>query len=182
MAVRVIINDISLYIPHYTPSLSIQKLLLRHILSKIPTELSYIKRSSYKKDTTIENNWTFELGVGNGVDAPLYIRVGFVQRDQFNQQQQNIDTFYRASVANTQCTIGSEQFPDAGINCKFAIDKYSQAYEENVSCIRHSAKDNILQPYITQKDFISSNSYPDGNPCNNLYVFDIRHHQDYRSA
>ena len=44
------------------------------------------------------------------------------------------------------------------------------------------AKDNILQAYITQKDFITSNNYPDGNPGYNLYVFDIRHHQDYSSA
>ena len=73
---------------------------------------------------------------------------------------------------------GSEKFPDSGINCNYAIDKYSQAYGEVVSCFRHSAKDNILQPYITQKDFVTSNNYPDGNPGYNLYVFDIRHHQD----
>ena len=43
-AERVIIDDISLYVPHYTPSISNQKLMLSHIVSKAPTELTYIKR------------------------------------------------------------------------------------------------------------------------------------------
>ena len=37
---RVVIHDISLYVPHYTPSISNQKLMLGHIVSKTSTELS----------------------------------------------------------------------------------------------------------------------------------------------
>ena len=122
LAARVIINDINWYIPHYTPSIANQKLLLEHIISKSSTKLSYIKRSSYIKDVTTENFWSFELGVGNGVDVPIYIKVGFMQRNQFNQQHQNNDTFYRPSVGNDQAIIGSEKFPDAAINCIYAID------------------------------------------------------------
>ena len=40
----------------------------------------------------------------------------------------------------------------------------------------------MLQSFKTQKDFITSNSYPDGNPGFKLNVFDIRHHQDLSSA
>ena len=105
-----------------------------------------------------------------------------MQRDQFNQQHQNSDTFYRPSVVNAQCVVGSDKFTDAGINCNYAIDKFSPAYGEIVSCFRHLAKDNILQPYITQKDFVTSKNCPYGNPGYNLYIFDIRHHQDYTSA
>ena len=47
---------------------------------------------------------------------------------------------------------------------------------------RHLSRDKILQPYITQKHFITTNDYPDGNPGYNLYDFDIRHHQHYSSA
>ena len=35
---------------------------------------------------------------------------------------------------------------------------------------------------ITQKDFITSNIYLDGSHGYNLYVFVIRHHQDFSSA
>ena len=87
-----------------------------------------------------------------------------MQRDQFVQQHQKIDTFYRPSVVNAQCNIGNEKLPDAGMKFNYANDKYSQAYGEIVSCFRILAKDNILQPYITQNHFITSNNYPDGNP------------------
>ena len=93
LAGSVIIDDISLYTPHYTPSISNQKLMLEHIVSKAPTELSYIKRSSFMKDVTTENNWIFELGVGDGIDIPIYVIVGFLQRDQFNQQHQKMIPF-----------------------------------------------------------------------------------------
>ena len=69
-----------------------------------------------------------------------------MQRDQFNQQRQNNDTFYRPSVVKAQCKIGGEKFPDAGINCNYAMDKISQPYGEIVSCFRHLAKEIILQP------------------------------------
>ena len=182
LAGRVIIKDLSWYVVHYTRSISNQKFLWDYITSKDPTELAYIKRSSYMKDVTTENNWVFDLGEGDGIDLPIYVIVGFMQRDQFNQQHQNNDTVCRPSVVNAQCIIGSGKFPNAGINCKYAVDKYSQAYGEIVSRSRHLAKDNILQPYITQKDFVTSNNYPDGNPGYILYVFDIRHHQHYSSA
>ena len=105
-----------------------------------------------------------------------------MQRDQFNQQHQNNDTFHRPSVVNAQCKIGSKKFPDAGINCFYAIDKYSRAYGENLSCFIHLSKHKILQPYITEKDFVTSNNYPDGNPGYNLYVLDNSHLQEYSSA
>ena len=41
---RVVIDGISLYVPHYTSNISNQKLMLGHIISKAATELSYIKR------------------------------------------------------------------------------------------------------------------------------------------
>ena len=111
LAGRVFVDDIVCYVPHYTPSISNQKLMLSKIASKTRTELAYTKRSSYKKDVTTENNWTFELGVGDGIDVPIYVIVGFIQRDHFNQQHQNIDTLYRPSVVIAQSIIGSEKFP-----------------------------------------------------------------------
>ena len=60
---RVFIEDLSWYVPHFTLSVKNQKILLRHIESKTPTELTSIKRSSHKKDVATENKWTFELDV-----------------------------------------------------------------------------------------------------------------------
>ena len=51
-----------------------------------------------------------------------------MQRDQFNQQHQKNDTFYRPIVVNAQCIDDSEKFQDAGIKCNYAVDNDSQAY------------------------------------------------------
>ena len=53
------------------------------------------------KDVTTESNWTFELGVGDGIDILIYVIVGFMQRDQFNQQHQNNDLFHKPSIVFT---------------------------------------------------------------------------------
>ena len=133
MAGRDIIDGISLYIPHYTPDISNQQLMLEHIVSRPATEVFQNIRSSLMKDVTTENNWTFELGVGDGNDIPFHVVVKFMQRDQFNQQHRNNDTIYIPSVVNAQCSIGSEKYPDAGIKCNYGIDKYSQASGVNDS-------------------------------------------------
>ena len=101
------------------------------------------------KDVTTEINWTFEFVVGDVVVKPIYVIKGLMQRDQFSQQHQNKDTIYRHSLVKVQCNIGSEILPDAGLIYKYAMDKYSQAYGTKISCYRHLANDNILQPYIT---------------------------------
>ena len=181
LAGRVILDDISLYVPHYTPNVSNQYLLMRHIVSIAATELSYSKRLSYMKDVTTENNWTFELAVGDGIDIHFFSAAGLIQRDQFSPQHQKNDTFWRPSVVISQCIIEGEKNPDAGNNCNYAFDKYSQAYGEIVSCFRHLARNTFLQRYMTLKDFITSNNYPEGNPGYNLHVSDNRH-QDYSSA
>ena len=67
---RAIIDDINLYVPHYTPRISNQKLMLGHIVSKAATELTYIRTSSFMKDVITENNWNSELGVGDIIDIP----------------------------------------------------------------------------------------------------------------
>ena len=123
-----------------------------------------IDRSSYMKHVTTENSGTFERGVGDGIDITIYVKLCFMQVDQFNQQHKCNDTFCRPSEISAQCIVGCAKFLEAGIICIYAIDKYSQAIGEIVSCFRHLAKDNILQPYFKEKDFITSINYRDGNP------------------
>ena len=67
------IDDISWCVPHFTPSISSQKIMLGHFVSETATALSFIKRSSYRNDVTTENNWTFELGVVVGIDIPICV-------------------------------------------------------------------------------------------------------------
>ena len=86
---------------------------------KIQRNCQKKERSTSMTDVTVENNWTFELGVGDVFDIPIYVTVGFMQSDQFIQQHQNRDTFCRPSVFNAQCTFGSGNFTDAEVQCNY---------------------------------------------------------------
>ena len=67
--------------------------MLEHFVSRAATEMSYNIRSCCLKDIIAENNWTYELGVGDRIDIPINLIETFMQKDQFNQQHQNNDTF-----------------------------------------------------------------------------------------
>ena len=56
LAGRVVIEDISLYVLLCTPNILNQKLMLRHVVSRAATELSYSERSSFMKNVTTEIN------------------------------------------------------------------------------------------------------------------------------
>ena len=68
---KFVIKDIGFYVTHCTPSVIQLDLLNEHFISKVPIEMSHIKRSSTSKDVQQQNDWNFDLGVGEGTDLPL---------------------------------------------------------------------------------------------------------------
>ena len=57
-------------------------------------------------------------------------------------------------------------------------DDYSQAYRQIKEAFKALTKDDILQPYISDDDFRSSNVRAD-DVGYNLYVFDIRYQKNF---
>ena len=74
----------------------------KHILSKTPTELQYVGRSVFMKEVKTRHFWTFELGTQKGIDFPIWVIVGFQQRDRQNLQNLNENGSYRPPVTNDQ--------------------------------------------------------------------------------
>ena len=149
-------------------------------MSRAATQLIYKKGSSYTKDVTTEPNSTSEIGVQSCIDVPICVLSDVLQRDQFKQQHQKNDIFYAPTVVNAQSFIGSEKYPDAGLNCIHTIHNFSsQAYVENVSCFRRSAECIFFfRRFIAQKYFEFSNDYPEKDRSGfNSKVFDVHHHQ-----
>ena len=62
----------------------------------------------------------------------------------------------------------------------FDDDDYNQGYGQIKEAFRALSKDDILQPYISDHDFRSSNNNDDIDY--NLYVFDIRYQKDFENA
>ena len=129
-AAKVVIKDISWYIPHYVPSIENQQLVMDQILNKDTTELYFTERTVFRKDVNTNSNWTFELGNagGNaGTSTPTFVIVGFQARNKIDSQVHDNAVFDRLPISNAVCKIGSEKYPDDGIECDYNRDKYDQA-------------------------------------------------------
>ena len=173
-------NAIEWYVPHYTASMSQQAVLSNQIVNRIPTELQYIERSVFLKEVNTQNLWNFELRTQEGIDVPIWIIIGFQQQDKQNSQNENNDTFYRPSVTSAQCLIGTEKYPDSGTSLNYDDDDYNQRYGQIKEAFRALTKDDILQPYISDHDFKSSNNNNDIGY--NFYVFDIRYQKNFENS
>ena len=102
------------------------------------------------------------------------------QNDRQHYQILNKDTFVRLPVISAQVVIGTEKYPDSGILLNYNDDDYSQGYGQIEEAIRALTKDNILQPYISEDDFSSSNK--GNNVIYNIHVFDIRYQENFECA
>ena len=174
------INSIEWYIPHYTASLKEQGILMGQITDKIPTELWYVEKSIFMKEVNTQNLWSFELGTQEGVNVPIWVIEGFQQSDRQHDQNLNNDTFYRPPVTSAQCIIGTEKYPDSAILLNYNDDNYSQGYGLLKQAFKDLIKDDILEPYISDNEFRSSN---DGHNIGyNLYIFVIRYQKNFESA
>ena len=177
---RIKINSLDWYVPHYTASLKEQGILVNQIQDKISTELRYVERSVFMKEVNTQNLWGFELGTQEAINVPIWIFIGFQQSDRQNNHNLNNDTFYRPPVTSAQCIIGTDKYPDSAILLNYKDDDYSQGYGQIKEVFKALTKDNILQPYISDDDFRSSN---DGDNIGyNIYAFDIRYQKDFQSS
>ena len=177
---KVKINALEWYVPHYTPSIQQQAILSKQILNKTPTQINYPERSVFMKEVNTQNFWTFELGTQEGINIPTFIFVAFQQNDRQHDQNLNNDTFVRLPVISTQVVIGTEKYPDSGIILNYDDDDYSQGYGQIKEAFRALTKDDILQPYISENDFRSSNNNNDIGY--NIYAFDIRYQKNFENA
>ena len=132
------------------------------------------------KEVNTQNLWTFELGTQEGINVPIWTFVAFQQNDRQHDQQLNNDTFYRPPVSSARCIIGTEKNSNNAILLNYDGDDYSQGYSQIKEAFKVLTKDNILQPYISEADFRSSN---DGNDIGyNIYAFDIRYQKSFENS
>ena len=178
---RIKIDHIHWYVAHYTPSFQQRSYLSKQILGKTPTELRYVERSVSMKEVNNQNLWNFELGSHKSMNVPIWIIFGFQQQDRQDSQDLNIDTFCRLPVVSAQCVIGMEKGPDACILMSYDDDDYSQGYHQIKEAFKALTKDDILQTFLSEEDFRTSNVRA-VDVGYNLYVFGIRYHKNYTAS
>ena len=178
---RIKIDHIHWYVPHYTPFIQQQGILSEQNIRKPPTELQYIDRSVFfSKEINIQNLWNFEVGSQEIMNVLISIIVRFQQRVRQDTPDLSNDYFWWLRVTRAQCIVGTEKNPDAAILIKY-IDDYSQGYAQLKEAFRGLTKDDILQLYITDDDFRSSNTWV-LEIGYNIFVFDIRYQQIFTAS
>ena len=88
---------------------------------------------------------------------------------KIDSQTHDNATFDRIPISNAVCIIGSEKYPDHGIECDYNRDKYDQAYSEIENFYQVESETNLPNPFIDLHKF--RRSY-------NFYVFDLSKQKD----
>ena len=103
------------------------------------------------------------------------------QRDRQGSRNLKRRTFCKLPVASAQCITGTEKYPDALIWLNFYDDDFSQGCGQINEAFRALTKSGILQPYISDDDFRSSNVRAD-DVGYTLYVFDEKNQKHFTTA
>ena len=99
------------------------------------------------KEVNNQSPWNFKIGSQERMNVPIWIIIGFHQRDRQDSQILNNDTFCRLSITTAQCIIGTKKYPDAGILLNYDDDDFSQGYSQIKDAFGSLTKDKIIQPY-----------------------------------
>ena len=133
------------------------------------------------KAVIFHNLCNFELGCQISMNVPIWIFAGFQPRDSQDSHKLNNHNFFRTPVSSAQGRNGTESYPAPGVLLNYDDDYYSRGFGQIKEAFRALAKDDILQPQISDHDFRSSNIRAD-DVRYNLYVFDIRYRKVFTAA
>ena len=120
--------------------------------------MKFTERTVFRKDANSIKNWTFELG-NSGESTPTFVNVGLQARNEIDSQIHDNAVFDRIPFSNGVCRIGSEKYPDDGIEYDYDRDKYDQAYCETENFYQFKCKTNLLNPFIDLHKFRRSYTF-----------------------
>ena len=112
-------------------------------------------------------NFLFDLGMESGMERPQHIINGS-ENNNINEQSHDASTFDIMNVTECYCKIGSEFYPEDGMNNNYCTNFYNEAFKDFVNKGYNGLPHNV-KPYINHRIFKSSFR---------LYVFDTRYQND----
>ena len=102
------IDHILWYVPHYTPSIPQQGIISKQVLSKTPTDLTYIERAVSSKQVKTQNLLNFESNSQQSMKVTIKTIIGFQQRDRQDSQNLKNDTFLDYQLLVLNVSLGQE--------------------------------------------------------------------------
>ena len=76
-------------------------------------------------------NFLFDLGMESGIERPQYI-INSLENKTVDEQTHDASTFVMMNVSECYCKIGSEFYPEDGMNINYGTNNYNEAFKEIV--------------------------------------------------
>ena len=124
---RVILTEISWFMPHVTPADQYKMELYKIIERKEKIPVGYRMLQCDSASVPQAKNFSWRLSVKSSPEVPRFIIIGF-QAGKSNNQQQNPSIFDNLNITNIYAMLNSTRYPTVDYNIDFAKNMFSRVY------------------------------------------------------
>jgi hypothetical protein len=163
---KINLAEITWKVPHIKPD-TVKLMELRGIIeSKQTIPIAFPSRTSDAISVPQTQNFTWRVGVTNGIEKPRWIIVAF-QTNRTATQEQNPAVFDHLNVTNACVTLNGEKYPLHDFVTNFARNDYSELYEKF---------DDFKKEYYGFNSLVGGTqvNYPAFKSLFPIIVFDVR--------
>ena len=128
---RVILTEISWFMPHVTPADQYKMELYKIIERKEKIPVGYRMLQCDSASVPEAKNFSWRLSVKSSPEVPRFIIIGF-QTNKINDQQQNPSIFDNVNINNIYAMLNSTRYPTVDYNIDFAKNMFSRVYGDAV--------------------------------------------------
>ena len=128
---KVILTEISWFMPHVTPADQYKMELYKIIERKEKIPVGYRMLQCDSASVPQSRNFSWRLSVKSSPEVPRFIIIGF-QTDKINNQQRNPSVFDNVDINNIYVMLNSMRYPTVDYNINFSENKFSRVYGDAV--------------------------------------------------
>ena len=121
---RVILTEISWFMPHVTPADQYKMELYKIIERKEKIPVGYRMLQCDSASVPQAKNFSWRLSVKSSPEVPRFIIIGF-QTNKINNQEQNPSIFDNVNIINIYAMLNSTRYPTVDYNIDFAKNMFS---------------------------------------------------------
>ena len=128
---KVILTEISWFMPHVTPADQYKMELYKIIERKEKIPVGYRMLQCDSASVPQARSFSWRLSVKSSPEVPRFIIIGF-QTDKINNQQRNPSVFDNVDITNIYAMLNSTRYPTVDYNIDFSENKFSRVYGDAV--------------------------------------------------
>ena len=128
---RVILTEISWFMPHVTPADQYKMELYKIIERKEKIPVGYRMLQCDSASVHQAKNFSWRLSVKSSPEVPRFIIIGF-QSGKSNNQQRNPSIFDNVNIDNIYAMLNSTRYPTVDYNIHFAKNMFSRVYGDAI--------------------------------------------------